>query len=374
MRKVKSIVLALAVVTVWSGGTLWGQAIPMAPAVTLKVGDPAPAVKIEKWIKGTPLTTEALKDGRVHVVEFWATWCGPCIVGMPHLSELSKSYGDKVSFNGISVWESNAAKDKSADLMPKVEAFVSNAHDMMAYNIGADGKAAVMADTWMKAAGRNGIPCAFVVDKEGKIGWVGHPLMGLEEAVDLALEGKLTPDDAKKIQDKWDANIKKYSEVAADVQKLMAEEKYKEALAKNEELLSLAPFAVPGCAANKYAMLTHMDPAAATAYAQEVLKKYANAPLVLNSLGGTILDPKSKVAGTRDYALALTLLKQTQASMADYRLQSPLAEAYFKTGDTGNAATYQEKVVKGLEEAGASGPPLEDAKKKLEEYRAKAAG
>src|SRR4029077_10927698 len=134
----------------------------------------------------------------------------------------------------------------------------------------ADGKAAIMADTWMKAAGRNGIPSAFVVDKEGKIGWMGHPLMGLEEAVDLALEGKLTPETSKAIQDKWDAKLKSYSEVASTVQKLMSEEKYAEALPKNDELLAAAPFAVPGCAATKYTILTHTDPAAATAYAEEV--------------------------------------------------------------------------------------------------------
>jgi hypothetical protein len=245
---------------------------------------------------------------------------------------------------------------------------------MMAYNIGADGKAAVMADTWMKAAGRNGIPCAFVVDKEGKIGWIGHPLMGLEQAVDLALEGKLTPDAAKKIQDGWDENLKKLSGVEAEVQNLIGAGKYAEALAKNDEMMALAPFAVPGCAANKYTVLTSTDPAAAAAYAEEVLKKYANSPLVLNAVANAMLDPKSKVAGTRDNAMALKLMKQTQETMPDFRLQRSLADAYFKNGDAASAAMYQEKVIKGLEDAGATGPQLDAEKKKLEEYKSKASG
>ena len=44
-----------------------------------------------------------------------------------------------------------------------------------------------MAKTWMMAAGQNGIPCAFVVGKDGKIAWIGHPMAGLDKAVKQAL-------------------------------------------------------------------------------------------------------------------------------------------------------------------------------------------
>ena len=120
------------------------QAKPVEAPPTLHVGDPAPPISVMKWLKGTPVD---LKDGKVHVVEFWATWCGPCKVGMPHLSELAHKFAGQVVFSGISVWEENAMKDKSANTMPKVEDFVNHAHDMMAYNVAADGSAATMAKT-----------------------------------------------------------------------------------------------------------------------------------------------------------------------------------------------------------------------------------
>jgi thiol-disulfide isomerase/thioredoxin len=56
------------------------------PAVSLKVGDRAPALKVARWLQGDAVTK--FEPGKVYVVEFWATWCGPCIRQMPHLAEL----------------------------------------------------------------------------------------------------------------------------------------------------------------------------------------------------------------------------------------------------------------------------------------------
>src|SRR5262245_46540030 len=55
------------------------------PAVTLKVGDPAPLLKVTKWLQGDEV--KGFETDKTYVVEFWATWCGPCIVMMPHMSE-----------------------------------------------------------------------------------------------------------------------------------------------------------------------------------------------------------------------------------------------------------------------------------------------
>ena len=57
---------------------------------SLKVGDPAPALKVGKWLQGDAVTK--FEPGKVYVVHFWATWCPPCIGKMPHLADLQARY------------------------------------------------------------------------------------------------------------------------------------------------------------------------------------------------------------------------------------------------------------------------------------------
>ena len=145
----------------------------------LMVGDPAPALAIGEWVKGDPVTK--FEPGSVYVVEFWATWCGPCIHGMPHLSGLQEKFaGDGVTVIGVNIW------DKPANVAPflhnNVKMHGKTGDEVMRYTVAiekkddpADENEGVMAKTWMRAAGRRGIPSAFIVDQNQRVAWIGHP-------------------------------------------------------------------------------------------------------------------------------------------------------------------------------------------------------
>src|SRR5690606_31445154 len=100
---------------------------PAQPEMTLYVGDKAPDITVSKWVKGDPVT--GFEKGKTYVVEFWATWCGPCRESIPHLTELQKAYKDKVRFIGVSVGEFNQAD---------VEPFVQKMGDRMVYAVAMD--------------------------------------------------------------------------------------------------------------------------------------------------------------------------------------------------------------------------------------------
>lgn len=115
------------------------------------------------WVQGTCPT--AWNPGEVTVVEFWATWCGPCIKAMPHMEALWQEVKDeKIHVIGI-----NVADGKSNE---QVSAFVKK--QGVTYAIAVSRTPHLIKK--MQAMGINGIPHAFVV-REGKIVWNGSPTL-----------------------------------------------------------------------------------------------------------------------------------------------------------------------------------------------------
>ncbi|MCC6404749.1 MAG: TlpA family protein disulfide reductase, partial [Fimbriimonadaceae bacterium] len=63
-----------------------------APAPTDFVGKPMPSFSMTA-LDGTKVTNETLK-GKAYIVDFWATWCGPCKKAAPIMQELHAKYNE----------------------------------------------------------------------------------------------------------------------------------------------------------------------------------------------------------------------------------------------------------------------------------------
>lgn len=182
--------------------TAWGLAqpgpVPRAPnkrpgsefapasavGTMLTIGDAAPALRIEKWVKQGEGQTSGpwrVPAGRVGVVEFWASWCAPCTQAIPRLTELQERFRDRgVLIVGIA----------SQEMSPSdLERFVERQGERIGYALALDENGLSNQD-WMLAAGQRGIPTAFIVDQQGRVAWIGHPLDGLDAALENVVEGK----------------------------------------------------------------------------------------------------------------------------------------------------------------------------------------
>ena len=192
---------------------------------TLEIGSSAPALDIQHWVQNGdgkfPRVTSFQKD-KVYVVEFWATWCGPCVQSMPHLAALQAKYADKglqiVSISNEPLEEVKAFLDNSIQDLDGKE--VSVADVTRSYCLTTDPDGSCDKD-YMLAAKRDGIPCAFLIGKDSKIEWIGHP-MEMEPVIDAILEGK------------WDreayiAEQKLIAEVQTTIGGLARSKKYAEA-------------------------------------------------------------------------------------------------------------------------------------------------
>lgn len=176
----------------------------ISSTIAAALGDPAAALQIAEWVKGGPV---ALADGKgktVYVVEFWATWCPPCRTSIPHLTELQKKFKDKgVVFLGVS-------NEKPEVIRP----FVDKMGDKMDYVVAAD-KDRKTSAAYMGAYGAKGIPHAFVVDKEGRVVWQGHPMAELEETIQAILDGKFDLNSARRRAEAQEL-LEKFYELAGD--------------------------------------------------------------------------------------------------------------------------------------------------------------
>jgi thiol-disulfide isomerase/thioredoxin len=111
-------------------------------------------------IKGETVSIKGLK-GKVVVLDFWATWCGPCVAEMPTMKKLYAEYkGKGVEFIGVSL---DQAKDKGG--LDKLKKFVAD--EEIGWPQYYQGN--YWQSEFSKGWGINSIPCVFIVDADGNL-------------------------------------------------------------------------------------------------------------------------------------------------------------------------------------------------------------
>jgi len=131
-----------------------------------KVGNFVPEVVTNRTLDGSEFDLKSLR-GKYVMIDFWGTWCGPCVEEMPTVKKYSEKYKDKLVIIGI---DSGDTKDRIIDFVTKND-----------YNwLQLMSKKGTGPDNFVAKFNVNGFPTKFIIDPEGKI--IGRYIGGSEEA------------------------------------------------------------------------------------------------------------------------------------------------------------------------------------------------
>lgn len=297
-----------------------GACVPVA--LGRGVGDPAGELKVGQWIKGAPVVLKDAVGKKVVVVEFWATWCGPCRVGIPHLTEVAKQYKDR---GVVLVSISNEEPDK-------VKAFVEEQGERMGYTVAVDTKEGDATRAFMQAFYISTIPHAFIVDRKGVVAWHGSPM---EPGFDRALEAI--------VSDKYDLEAFKKTDAPRMTEletRDLFQRYFVEMLEGGKSAKEVAPLA------------------------ERLLTIGAANVDMLNALAWTILD-EPRVTD-RDLPLALRAIEKAneQTGGKRHEILDTLARALFENGKRKEAVEQQKKAIELCQD-----PRLKaDFQRRLEKY------
>ena len=130
------------------------------------LGKKAPEFVVGKWISEAPDI-----NGKFMLIDFWATWCGPCRESIPKLNQLHRKFKDDLVIIGLSDESRRRIKRMKK---PKIEYYSANDTRQRlerAYEVQA-------------------IPQSVIVDPNGYVVWEGHPIHITDEVIRKLIKAK----------------------------------------------------------------------------------------------------------------------------------------------------------------------------------------
>ena len=309
----------------------------------LKVGSMAPDAIGEHvdFVQGDAVSS--FSRDKVYVVEFWATWCGPCKQAIPHVNKLYQELSGK----GLVVI---GVSDEPSS---KVKPFVEKMGSSMSYTVAVNKKEdTFMDERWKRAADVQGIPTAFVVNRAGKVVYIGHPMAPeFARAVRLSCANRYDPELFARVEP-----------VVADARRLAKSRDFRQASQRYQEAVGQNPATLMDYALENWRMLRDQagDSAAASAAVKELIGQVKRDRFALAELArylATATDVKSrdldaaqmaadalKAIAPPDDASAMDALAAVAAAKGDWASASDLQYDAYMAAPTASKAEMKKQL------------------------------
>ena len=275
---------------------------------------------------------------------------------------LAAKYRDSVSIDGISIFENN--DPKSTAYLGKVAAFVKGQGDRMDYNVAVDTPAGAVSAAWMKAADEGGLPTTFVVGKDGRLAWIGHP-KDLEAVLARVVDGTYNVAAAR-------TQRAKDVEVVRPIHEAMAAKAYPKAVALIDAQIVRDPKEERLYAYDRLVALFHADPKKGIAEADRIERETSGEIGAYRMLASIFASQKDLARPTYAYGKAL-IARALKRDEMTYLFLAMGAEVDASLGDYAGAVATQERAVAVAEkDSHAPAEFVEFLRKNLAGFRAKA--
>ncbi|MNQ49520.1 Thiol-disulfide oxidoreductase ResA [compost metagenome] len=145
MKKILIVLTVLFVLNAFSQEKkIWAKSI---------INQKAPKLVVQKWLTDKPET-----KGKFILIDFWATWCGPCKTAIPKLNRFNTEFATDLIIIGIS----DETKEELNNLTdPKIEYYSAIDTERTMYN----------------TLEIQGIPHCILIDPDGIVRWEGYPIL-----------------------------------------------------------------------------------------------------------------------------------------------------------------------------------------------------
>jgi len=210
----------------------------------------------------------------------------------------------------------------------------------------------------MKAAGQGGIPCSFVIDQDGKVAWIGHP-MGMEPVLEAVIKKEFDPEAFAKKE-------KRLKAIQGKMAAAFRNENWDDGLKHLDKIAEVDPAMATRANMTKFQILLGKKKDADAAYevAKDFPEQFKDDDMLLNEAAWFIVDEKDLPRRDLDLAMKLATRGVELTERKEAAVLDTLARVHWEKGQTGKAIKIQTESVKAADD-----PRMKaELKKTLDKY------